>query len=631
MNRYPLWRYILMIAILVFGVIYALPNIYGEDPAIQIISKDSAAIPAVLVENVRGVLNTQKIPFISIDSNPSSNTVLIRFNNTEDQLKAQDLVEATVGGQYSVALNLAAKTPEWLRAIGAKPMRLGLDLSGGIHFLMQVDTNAMQKERLKSDQHSMSMQLQSGDVRYAGIVPNGNALTIRFRDDVSRDQGLRVLKQDFSEYDFTPIKGGSDVSATLQKTALDKIIQEAVAQNITTLSNRVNALGVAEPVIMQQGRNNISVDLPGIQDMARAKNMIGKVATIRLQLVDVEHDVNQAVSTGIVPFGSTLYRYQDQPYLLKNQVILSGQSIIGASTVMGEDGRPAVSVRTGGAAVSYFNKVTSENIGKPMAVVYTETQVEKKIVDGKVISVPKQIERVINIATIQSALGNNFQVTGLSSPQEAQDLALLLRSGAYTAPISYVSERLLGPTLGKENIQMGILSCEVASIIIIIFMAFYYRLFGVIANFALISNLILLIAVMSVLGFTLTLPGIAGIVLTVGMAIDANVLINERIREELRVGMSPQASIHVGYERAFTTIVDANVTALIVAAVLYSLGTGAVQGLAVTLAIGLLISMVTAIFFTRGIVNLIYGRRAVKKLSIGITLPTKTVATRGEI
>jgi preprotein translocase subunit SecD len=624
MNRYPLWRYLLMIAIIVFGVIYALPNIYGEDPAIQVTTKEGAALPMELVNNVRSVLQAQKIPFISAEGNASTNTILIRFNHTEDQLKAQDIVEATVGSQYSVALNLAAKTPAWLRAIGAKPMRLGLDLSGGIHFLMQVDTQAMQKERLTADQHAMGSQLQSSDVRYGGIIPSGNSLSIRFRDNVTRDQGLRVLKQNFSEYDYSEIKGSGDVSATLQKVALEKLEQEAVSQNITTLDNRVNALGVAEPVILQQGRNQISVDLPGVQDMARAKDMIGKVATIRLQLVDVEHDTAQAASTGIVPFGSTLYRYEGQPYLLKNQVLLSGKSILNAMTIMGEDGRPAVSIRTGGSAVSFFNKTTSENIGKPLAVVYVETQIEKKIVDGKVVTTPKQIERVINVATIQSALGNNFQVTGLSSVQYAQDLSLLLRSGAYSAPVSFISERLVGPSLGKENIQMGVLSCEVAAFIIVIFMAFYYRLFGLVANFALILNLILLIAIMSVLGFTLTLPGIAGIVLTVGMAIDANVLINERIREELRSGMSPQASIHAGYARAFSTIVDANVSTLIVAAVLYALGTGAVQGLAVTLAIGLLISMVTAIFFTRAIVNLIYGRRVVKTLSIGIKLSPKT-------
>ncbi len=625
MNRYPLWRYLLMIAILIFGVIYALPIIYGEDPAIQVVTKEGASLPIDLVGNVRTVLQQQKIPFISAESNPSSNTLLIRFNNTDDQLRAQDVVEATVGNAYSVALNLAPRTPKWLSDIGAKPMHLGLDLSGGIHFLMQVDTQAMQKERLNADQHSMGMQLQNGEVRYGGIVPNGNSLTIHFSNDVSRDQGLRILNQNFNDYEFTPIKGGSDISATMQKMALAKLTKEAVSQNINTLSNRINALGVAEPVIIQQGQNEISVDLPGIQDMARAKDMIGKVATIRLQLKDndPDHDAVQAASTGIIPFGSTLYRFQGQPVLLKNQVILSGKSILRASTTMDDSGRPAVSINVGGSAVSFFNKITSENIGKALAVVYIETQVDKKIVNGKVVITPKQIERIINIATIQSALGNTFQITGLESPQYAQDLALLLRSGAYSAPVSFISERLVGPSLGSENIHMGIRSCEVAAVIIVIFMTFYYRLFGLVANFALISNLILLIAVMSVLGFTLTLPGIAGIVLTVGMAIDANVLIYERIREELRLGMSPQASIHAGYARAFSTIVDANVSTLIVAAVLYACGTDAVRGLAVTLAIGLLISMVTAIFFTRGIVNLIYGRRIVKTLSIGIKLLPK--------
>lgn len=622
MNRYPLWRYILMFCIILFGVIYALPNIYGEDPAIQITTKEGASLPANMVTKIENSLTAINIPYISVEKLAKSNSVMIRFKDTEDQLKAQDVVEATVGPKFSVALNLAPKTPDWLEAIGAKPMRLGLDLRGGIHFLMRVNTKAMLKERANSDQHAMGMQLRNNDVRYAGIVPAPKGLVIRFRDNVSRDQGERILARNFQDYNYQDMAGGSNLLASLKAEAVAKLQQNAVSQNITTMRNRVNALGVAEPVILQQGKNQISIDLPGVQDMARAKEMMGKVATLRLQLVDTQHDAAQAARTGIVPFGTSLFKDENgQPVLLKNQVILSGKSILNASTIIGEDGRPAVSIRAGGAGVSFFNKITTENIGKLLATVYVETQSQKKIVAGKVVITQKQIERVINIATIQSALGSQFQVTGLKSLQYAKDLALLLRSGAYAAPLAYVSERLVGPSLGKENIRMGVLSCEVAALIIVIFMVLYYRLFGFVADFALILNVILLVAIMSILGFTLTLPGIAGIVLTVGMAIDANVLINERIREELRLGMSPQASIHSGYGRAFSTIVDANVTTLIVAVVLYALGTGAVQGLAITLTIGLLISMLTSIFFTRAIVNLIYGGRPVKKLSIGIKVP----------
>lgn len=619
MNRYPLWRYVLMIAIILFGALYALPNIYGEDPAIQVTTKEGASLPATVAPQIQSALAAQKIPVNSVETHSQSNSVLIRFNDTEDQLRAQDVIEATVGSGYSVALNLAPRTPAWLVALGATPMRLGLDLRGGINFLMRVDTAAMLKERITSDLHSMSMQLRNADVRYAGIVVSDKGLIVQFRDSVSRDQGERVLSQNFSDYNFEDISGTSNLLASLKPESIAQLQQTAVSQNITTLLNRVNALGVAEPVIMQQGKDQISVDLPGIQDMARAKDMIGKVATLRLQLVDTQNDAGQAARTGIVPFGTSLYKdEQGQPILLKNQIILSGKSILNASTIIGDDGRPAVSIRAGGAGVNYFNQMTSENIGKPLATVYVETQTVKTIQDGKVVTTQKQVEKIINVATIQSALGSQFQVTGLQSMQYAKDLALLLRSGAYSAPVTFVSERLVGPSLGKENIRMGVLSCEVAAIIIIIFMAFYYHLFGLVADFALVLNVILLVAAMSILGFTLTLPGIVGIVLTVGMAIDANVLINERIREELRLGMSPQAAIHAGYGRAFSTIVDANVSTLIVAVVLYALGTGAVQGFAVTLTIGLLISMVTAIFFTRAIINLIYGGRAVKKLSIGI-------------
>lgn len=622
MNQYPLWRYILIVVIIVLGVIYALPNLYGEDPAIQITTKSATILPIDIDAQIAAALKKQNVSYLSIKKNEKLNSVLVRFPDTETQLRAQDVIEATLGREYAVALNLAPKTPKWLQVIGANPMRLGLDLRGGIHFLLQVNVNVLMQDRVSADIHSMGTQLRGADIRYMGISADVNhKITIRFRDVMSRDQALELLKKNFTDYQFTSLPQGYNLTAQMLKTAQISLEQNALEQNITILKTRVNELGVAEPVIQQQGADKISVDLPGIQDTARAKDMIGKVATVRFQLVDTEHDPVQAAKTGIIPFGTTLYKSDEgQLYLLKNQVILQGSAILNASTIIGEDGRPAVAIRAGGPGVSYFSKMTAGNIGKPLAAVYVETETYKEIVNGKVTTKQRQVERVISVATIQTVLGNNFQIMGLRSMQYAQNLALLLRSGAYVAPVTFVQERLVGPSLGKENIEMGVLSCEVGSLLVIVFMAFYYRLFGFVADFALIMNVILLIAIMSLLGFTLTLPGIAGIVLTVGMAVDANVLINERIREELRNGVSPQASIYAGYARAFSTIVDANVTTLIVAVVLFALGTGPVQGFAVTLTIGLLISMVTAVFFTRAIVNLIYGRRSVKKLSIGIKI-----------
>ncbi|ACJ18248.1 protein translocase subunit SecD [Coxiella burnetii] len=613
MNRYPLWRYILLAVLIIISLIYALPNLYGEDPAIQISAKNSAPIEAV-EEKIKSTLNAQHISYLSV--RPVDNTVLVRFPSTEDQLKAQDVIQAVVGTDYSVALNLAPRTPRWLQAIGAKPMRLGLDLRGGIHFLLDVDVGAMVKAQETGDLHTMSTALREARIRYTEMSSDQNGVMIHFREQAARDQARTLLEKQFPDYRFEAT--ASSLRGTISITALHQIQQNAVDQITTILRNRVNELGVAEPVIQQQGESQISVDLPGIQDTARAKDIIGKVATIRLQLVDVEHDAETASSTGTVPFGSKLYTFEKQPVLLKQQVVLKGTSIINASSVIGEDGRPAVRVRVSGSDVPSFNRITGENVGKPLAVVYVETQTTRHLVDGKVVTQHCQIERIINIATIQTALGNDFQITNLSTMDYGKNLALLLRSGAYPVPVDFVQERVVGPSLGQENIHMGVLSTEIGALLVIVFMAFYYRLFGVIADIALALNIVFIVAVLSILGATLTLPGIAGIVLTVGMAVDANVLINERIREELRNGMSPQASIKAGYDRAFATIVDANVTTLIVMIILFALGSGPVQGFAVTTTIGLLSSMVTAIFFTRAVVNLVYGRRRASRLSIGI-------------
>lgn len=614
MNRYSFfWRYVLLVFLILWGVIYALPNLYGEDPAIQISPKEGIPITSRLVKQILSNLTTQNIPYRSLEQ--SKNTILVRFSNTEDQIKAQSVIQMSVGANYSVAINLAPRTPKWLQAIGAKPMRLGLDLRGGIHFLLEVDINTMVKARETSDLHSIATVFRKERILYNYITTNSRGIIIRLRNMQARERAISLLQQ-FRDYQFE-IKG-LVIRGMVSKETLYQIKQNAVNQIITILRTRVNELGVSEPIIQQQKESYISVDLPGIQDTARAKDIIGKVATIRLQLVDMEHNAEVAAKTGVIPFGSKLYFYEKTPLLLKPEVILSGTSIINASSIIGENGRPAVQIRVSGSEVPSFNRITAENVGNPLAVVYLETQTSPHRENGKVVTQYHHIERVINVATIQTALGNDFQITNLSTMEYAQNLALLLRSGAYPVPVDFIEEKVVGPSLGQENIHMGVLSTEVGALLVILFMAFYYRLFGIIADIALVLNIIFIVTILSVLGATLTLPGIAGIVLTVGMAVDANVLINERIREEFRNGMSAKTSIRLGYERAFSTIVDANVTTLVVMFILFALSSGPVQGFAVATIIGIFSSMLTSIFFTRSIVNLIYNGQRVSRLSIGI-------------
>lgn len=614
MNRYPLWRYVLLTLLIPVGVIYALPNLYGEDPAIQISAKEGAPITDELEKRIASNLNAQSIPYQSFQR--TTNTVLVRFPNAEAQLKAQDVIQKGIGVDYSVALNLASRTPKWLQAIGAKPMRLGLDLRGGIHFLLDVDVDAMVQAKESVDVHKIATALREARVRYTDTTSDPEGIILHFRDVQARQRGISLLQKKFRDYQFEV--QGLVTRWTVSREALNQIQKNGIDQITTILRTRINELGVSEPVIQQKGGNHISVDLPGTQDTARAKDIIGKVATIRLQLVDMEHDAQMAKKTGTIPFGTKLYAYENRPVLLKQQVVLRGTSIINASSIIGENGRPAVQIRVSGSEVASFNRITGENVGKLLAVVYVETRTIHHLDDGAVVARRHQMERVINIASIQTALGNNFQISNLSTMEYAKNLSVLLRSGAYPVPVDFVQERVVGPSLGQENIHMGVLSTEIGALLVILFMAFYYHLFGIIADVALILNIIFIFAVLSILDATLTLPGIAGIILTVGMAIDANILINERIREELRNGMSPQVSIKAGYNRAFATIVDANVTTLIVMIVLFPLGSGPVQGFAVTTTIGLLSSMLTAIFFTRAVINLIYGRRRISRLSIGI-------------
>ncbi|HVV68332.1 MAG TPA: protein translocase subunit SecD [Gammaproteobacteria bacterium] len=619
LNRYPLWKNLLLIVLIVLGLIYAAPNMFGYDMAVQISPKNTATIEAGISDQVKHILAAQNIPYISMQQ--SANNLTIRFNSTDTQFKARDVLKEALDENYIVALNLASRTPGWLVALGGHPMKLGLDLRGGVNFLLDVDTNDLIKTRQEADANNMGTELREKNIRYAGVSRQAGKPVILFRDSDTRDKALSLLTSRYTDYIFTASGEGEQaiIIATLTPAAQVSIINYAVDQNMDILSKRVNELGVSEAVVQRQGANQISVDLPGIQDTTRAKDIVGKTATIRFQLVDTENDLQSAIA-GSVPLGSRLYKFQDQPVLLKNQVVLPGSAITYATAMMGENGRPAVSIRLGGGGESLFTKVTQENIHKPLAVVYVETVPQTTMVNGQPVVTQKQTEQVINIATIQSALGNSFEITNLTDIQYAQNLALLLRSGALVASVAIVQERTVGPSLGAENIRKGVISVLVGAAAVIIFMALYYRIFGLVADLALLLNIVFIIALLSLLGATLTLPGIAGIVLTVGISVDANVLIFERIREELRNGVSPQASIHTGYDRAFITIVDANVTTLIVTMILFALGSGVVKSFAITLTIGVLTSMVTAIFFTRAIINWIYGGRSVKSLSIGINV-----------
>lgn len=617
LNKYPLWKNLLLVVILLFGFIYAAPNLFGEDPAIQISAPTSAKADSSLINKISETLKTTALNPLSIQQD--NQNLLIRFKDTDTQLKARDLLAKTLGDDYTVAVNLAPATPKWLLAVSALPMKLGLDLRGGIHFALEVDVNAVVKQRMEGIVKNVSDSLRDEKIRYAAVLQQQNQLTVAFRELAPETAALDLLKRQYPEMQITTQNqnGRYQLIGKWTDEGLNKVRQNAIDQTMTTLRNRVNELGVAEPIVQQQGPDRIAVDLPGVQDTARAQQILGGTATLDFRLVDMTNDPRMA-ATGIVPSGSHLYNYDGRPILLKDQVILTGNSITDASASFGEDGRPSVSISLGGGGEGYFHRVTGENIGKPLAIVYVETKATTQVVNGKTVRVPHKVERVISVATIQSALPGHFQITGLGDPEEARNLSLLLRAGALPAPIYVVEERTIGPQLGAENIRMGVISIVAGFVLVALFMAFYYRVFGLIANVALTMNLVLVVALLSILGSTLTLPGMAGIVLTVAMAVDANVLIFERIREEMRLGLTPQASIHAGYERALATIIDANVTTLIVALVLFGVGTGPIKGFAITLTLGLLTSMLTGIMLTRAIVNTIFGGKNLTRLPIGI-------------
>ena len=619
MNRYPLWKYILILVIVAISLLYALPNLYGKDPALQVSPTRSAQITDLTRAQVEDALKGAKLAATSYDLGPTG--LIVRFADTETQLRAQEVVQLALGNDYVVALNLAPATPEWLKIFGAEPMSLGLDLRGGVHFLMKVDMEAAIKgaeERYVSDIRTL---LRENGIRYQTINRrNDGEIVIRFRDSETRTKGMNKIKDEYTDLDVSETSDTEDgylLLAKLVNKAVADTQKFALQQNITTLRKRVNELGVSEPVIQQQGQDEIVVELPGVQDTARAKEILGATATLEFRMVDQEHNVQDALD-GHVPAGSELYYDRNkQPYLLRKQVMLTGDYIIdAASGIDSQSGGPDVSITLDGKGAKIFASKTRDEVGKSMAVVFIENKQETYEENGKLKKRQVTEKNIIEVATILEQLGKRFHITGIPSTQEARNLALLLRAGALAAPVRIDEERTVGPSLGQDNINQGFLSTVIGMALVVVFMALYYKVFGLIADVALILNLVLIVAMLSLLPTALTMPGIAGIVLTVGMAVDANVLIFERIREEIRNGNSPQASIHAGYEKAFSTIADANITTLIAALVLFTFGTGPIKGFAVTLSLGVISSMFTAIMVTRAIVNLIYGGKKLQKLTI---------------
>lgn len=613
-NHFPVWKNILVLIILLIGIVYSLPNIYGNDPAVQVSSSNATPLQQSQADEVKTSIETAGIGIKSFEF--ANDKILVRFNNTDQQLKAADLLRDKMSGKATVALNLAPATPAWLSALGAEPMYLGLDLRGGVHFLLEVDMDTAIKQAEERYNNDIRTAFRDAKVRYQSVSKEAAGIKISLPNEESKIAALEVLNKDFRNLDINE-SGENEFIATVPDRDIKEIKKSALAQNITTLRNRVNELGVAEPIIQQQGDSRIVVQLPGVQDTTRAKELLGTTATLEYRLVDVEHDVQSAVA-GHVPVGSRLYYDKNgRPVLLKRAVIVTGDQITDASSGLDQDGSPAVFITLDGVGAKKMGKMTQDNIGKPMAVVFIEYKSETKLENGEKVQHKEKVEKVISVATIRDSFSKRFQTTGLDNTQEARTLALLLRAGALAAPVEIVEERTVGPSLGQENIDQGITSITVGFLLVVFFMLVYYRGFGLIANFALFFNLIILTAILSMLQATLTLPGMAGIVLTLGMAVDANVLINERIREELRNGHSPQSSIYIGYEKAFGTILDSNTTTFLVALLLFGFGTGPVKGFAVVLSLGILTSMFTAITGTRMLVNWIYGGdRPVEKLSI---------------
>ena len=620
LNKYPLWKYILLMLALLAGVLYSMPNLYAPDPALQITGQSSSLILDQRALN-RGLLALDEadISYFGQEINSDGRNGLVRLNDRERQLEAQSIFSRALGDGYIVALNLAPTTPEWLSAWGAKPMKLGLDLSGGVHFKLEVDTEAAIKQRMEFYEISLKRRLREERIR-GRISTERNTIQANFRSEEHRESARAIILENHPELSLDRVDQNDmwSIRATLVDQTIKEIVDYAVSQNLTTLRNRVNELGVSEPLVQRQGRNRIVVELPGIQDTAEAKRILGKVANLEFRLVanlDTPDSEKQKFS----------YRSPElkgSSEWLEKAVIITGERVSNAQASFDQNGQPNVLISLDGEGGTQMSRATRYNIKRRMGVLFIERKFRTRYeVDDQgqevQVKVPYDEKKLLTAPVIQSALGASFQITGLDNPMESSELALMLRAGALAAPISFVEERTVGPSLGAENIRLGVLSIQVGLACVVLFMMLYYRVFGIAAVIALSSNLMLLVALMSLIGATLTLPGIAGIVLTVGMAVDANVLIFSRIREELRNRTTPQMAIHQGFERAVSTILDANLTTLIVAIILYAVGSGPVKGFAVTLSIGILTSMFTAIMGTRSLINLFYGGRNVKRLSIG--------------
>ncbi len=621
MNKYPLWKYLLVLAVVVFSSIYALPNIYPPDPAVQVTGQNSGlVIEQRTLTRILTALGEAGIAHSAEEVSEDGRSALVRLIDSEQQLRAKDVIQQALGTDFVVALNLAPTTPTWLQDLGAQPMKLGLDLSGGVHFLLEVDLQSAVHDRLEGIGSQARTLLREARIRYAEPEIRDQVLYIGFRNAADRTAGLEVLREQFPLLQFSSVAAEQadlfELSMQYSPVELLDIEERAIDQNLTSLKNRVNELGVAEPLVQRQGRNRIVVELPGIQDTAEAKRILGKTANLEFRL---EYDPNSPEAREEFAFRNDYAGYGNA--WLERDFIVTGEAVTDASVGFDEAGAPQVNITLSSEGGAEMHRATRNNVGRRMAVLFLEQRAETRYeeVDGVPVPVIDTFmdRKIISLATIQSALGVSFRITGVGSQAEASELALLLRAGALAAPMSFVEERTVGPSLGAENIRAGIDSVEFGLLVVVLFMLAYYRVFGLIANIALGINLLMLTAIMSMLGATLTLPGIAGIVLTLGMAVDANVLIFSRIREELRNGHPPQSAIKMGYENAFSTIVDANLTTLIVALILYVIGSGPVQGFAVTLCIGILTSMFTAIVCSRALVNLIYGSRPqVKKLWI---------------
>lgn len=619
LNKYPLWKYLLILAVLTVGLIYSAPNLYPDDPAIQI-SGTSTALKIQQPDVDRALAALKEAGIEVKSSSISERGGLFRLTKLGDQLPAKDAIRRALGDDYVVALNLAPTTPQWLRSLGASPMKLGLDLSGGVHFLLEVDMEKALTSRLKIYEGEVRTLLRKERVRYRSLPGVDNGFQLGFSDQESLDKAQSLIRKTFNDFDLkTGERGDQQVlTLTLTQAKVTEIREYSIKQNLTTVRNRVNELGVAEPLVQRQGANRIVVELPGVQDTAEAKRILGKTANLEFRLAAAA-DANKASTE------SFEFREPGRPPVpLERSLIITGDQVTDAQASYDENGRPQVNIRLDGHGGELMNRATRNSVGRSMAVIFIEQRPQSRYVKQVVDGVEKEVEvqsfkeekKIISLATIQSPLGSQFRITGLNGQGESSELALLLRAGGLAAPMYFAEERTIGPSLGAENIVKGIESTEWAMVFVSLFIIAIYRFFGVLATVALAFNLVLLVGLMSVIGATLTLPGIAGIVLTLGMAVDANVLIYSRIREELANGMGVQRAIHEGFDRAYTAIVDSNLTTLLVGGILFALGTGPIKGFAVTMSLGIVTSMFTAIMFTRGQVNLIFGGRNFKKLWI---------------